>query len=89
MDVSPPFPSSALLKGGEKKTLVVAMTGRQLKIYDLAELRSKVDQIKDGEEDTQEWEAEQTRESSLKYMIRDLRCSADGIGESRTVRSSA
>lgn len=85
MDITPPQ-----TRGKEtKRRAVLAMTGRQVRIYDLEELRNKVDsaanaegeQSSDTNDDGEQWEAEQNRESSLKYMIRDVRCNPDGIGK--------
>lgn len=85
MDVSPPYPSSPLVKE-QKRRVVLAMTSRQVVIYDLGDLRRRIDAVQgasDGsdEADGEQWEPEQKRESSLKYMIRDVRCNADGVGE--------
>lgn len=80
MDVSPPYASSSLVQTGGKKRAVLAMTGRQIRIYDLEVLRAKADAQADGD-DGEQWEPEQERECSLKYMIRDVRCSPEGTGE--------
>lgn len=85
MDVSPPYPSSPLVKE-QKRRVVLAMTSRQVVIYDLADLRRRIDAAEgatDGSDEAngEQWEPEQKRESSLKYMIRDVRCNADGVGE--------
>ncbi|CAO1632600.1 unnamed protein product [Sympodiomycopsis kandeliae] len=78
MDVSPPYAGSSLLSSQVKRRVVLALAGRQVRIYDLEEVRRKVDNS-DSDADS-EWEPEQSRESSLKYMIRDVRCNAEGIG---------
>lgn len=81
MDVSPPWTASPLVpKEGVKRRLVVAMAARQVRIYDLEDLRRRCDAMS-GEDDGEQWDPEQTRESSLKYMVRDVRCNVDGIGE--------
>lgn len=82
MDVSPPWPASALVPAeGVRRRLVVAMAARQVRIYDLEDLRRRVDQAGGVDDEAEQWEAEQTRESSLKYMVRDVRCNPNGIGE--------
>lgn len=79
MDITPPYPSSALVKQPIKKRVVLATTSRHVRIYDLEVLRQRIDESK--EDDGDQWDPEQQRESSLKYMIRDVRCTPEGTGE--------
>lgn len=85
MDISPPYPRSSTESDPNiKRRAVLAMTGRQVRIYDLTKLREKIEARSDPgvePEGEAQWEAEQNRESSLKYMIRDLRCNPNGVGE--------
>ena len=67
MDVSPPTPSAP-------SRLVVAMSERSVFIFNTQQLREAVD----GQDAS--WEPEQRRESSLKFMLRDVRCMPDGEG---------
>lgn len=55
--------------------LVVAMAERAVYVYNLQTLRDAV-----GQGPSAPVEPEQTRESSLKFMLRDLRCMPSGIG---------
>ncbi|CDW97263.1 hypothetical protein, partial [Sporisorium scitamineum] len=92
MDVSPPFPStsepiySASSPGkpaprNDTPRLVVGMTGRHVFVYDLLPLRSAIDREAQGQRvATRDWQADQKRESSLKFMARDLRCMPAGDG---------
>lgn len=77
MDVSPPYPGSKLISGQVKRRAVLALAGRQVRIYDLDSLRSKLDS---NPSDEDQWPTEESRESSLKYMIRDVRCNPEGLG---------
>lgn len=54
--------------------LVVAMAGRAVYVYDTRRVRTALDR---GDDNLQ---PEQKRESSLKYMLRDVRCMPDGQG---------
>lgn len=84
MDVSPPYPSSGLVSPEAKKRLVLATAGQKIRVYDLQDLRGRIDAGSEGEGggalNDEQWEAEDNRESSLKYMIRDVRCNAEGTG---------
>lgn len=87
MDLSPPFPHTSLPNQASVQVLdptpraVVGMTGRHIHIFNLAQWRQEVDRIKQGEkEDEEAWKAEQKRESSLKFMVRDIRCMPSGDG---------
>ncbi|WFD00145.1 mitotic spindle checkpoint protein Bub3 [Malassezia yamatoensis] len=59
-----------------KPRMVVAMAERLVYIYDLQSIRDACDQ----KNFDQASKAEQTRESSLKFMLRDIRCMPDGLG---------
>ncbi|EST04634.1 WD40 repeat [Kalmanozyma brasiliensis GHG001] len=92
MDVSPPFPSlstptlSASSPGkavarNSTPRLVVALTGRHVWVYDLLPLRQAIDRERAGEKVSERhWQPDQKRESSLKFMARDLRCMPAGDG---------
>ncbi|EPQ31561.1 uncharacterized protein PFL1_00894 [Pseudozyma flocculosa PF-1] len=94
MDLSPPFasspaetrPVSASANGARVEVdrtprLVVGMTGRGVWIYELDKLRQTLDRAQAGQEVKEsDWEPEQKRESSLKFMIRDIRCMPAGDG---------
>lgn len=61
--------------------LVIGMVGRQVYVYDLIPLRSAIDRESAGEKVSgRDFEPDQKRESSLKYMIRDLQCMPAGDG---------
>lgn len=73
--------------------LVVGMTGRLVYIYDLGKWRGALEAQGNGAEiaaegatqtegdgDNEAWKPEQKRESSLKFMLRDVRCMPTGIG---------
>ncbi|PKI83814.1 hypothetical protein MVES_002284 [Malassezia vespertilionis] len=57
--------------------LVVATAGRGISIFNLHTIRDALD--RDVTEDAA-FAPEQTRESSLKFMLRDVRCMPDGLG---------
>ncbi|KAJ9474243.1 putative Nucleoporin GLE2 (putative) [Pseudozyma hubeiensis] len=95
MDVSPPFAQaiapdekiySATQPGIPTKRdstprLVVATAGRHVHVYDLLPLRRAIDKERSGQEvKTRDWAPDQRRESSLKFMARDLRCMPAGDG---------
>ncbi|GAC99747.1 hypothetical protein PHSY_007350 [Pseudozyma hubeiensis SY62] len=95
MDVSPPFAQavgsdekiySASKPGIPTKRdstprLVVAMAGRHVHVYDLLPLRRTIDKERSGQEvKARDWAPDQRRESSLKFMARDLRCMPAGDG---------
>ncbi|UZJ52075.1 hypothetical protein CBS101457_001395 [Exobasidium rhododendri] len=87
MDLSPPFPHTSLPDQSSVSIIdptpraVVGMAGRHIHIYNLAKWREEVDRVKaGGQEDEQVWNAEQKRESSLKFMVRDIRCMPSGDG---------
>lgn len=94
LDVSPPFPStpsdmpihSASTPGkshprDSTPRLVVGMAGRHVYVYDLIPLRAAIDRETAGEKVAERnWEPDQKRESSLKFMTRDLRCMPAGDG---------
>lgn len=95
MDISPPFQQGTddneLVYGASHPgkpaprdstpRLVVGMAGRHVYVYDLAPLRSAIDREQRGEKvEDRDWQPDQKRESSLKYMTRDLRCMAAGDG---------
>lgn len=67
MDVSPQTPSTP-------PRLVVAMSERSMSIFNTNQLLEAVN----GHQAS--WEPEQRRESSLKFMLRDVRCMPDGEG---------
>lgn len=84
MDLSPPFPSAPPAGADTTPRAVIAMTGRVVHIFALRKLREAVDARKDaqGQDATgPEWEPEQRRESSLKFMLRDVRCMPAGDGK--------
>jgi cell cycle arrest protein BUB3 len=87
MDLSPPFPHTSLPDQSSVHIVdptpraVVGMAGRNIHIFDLAKWRQEVDRVKSGgQADEQQWKAEQKRESSLKFMVRDIRCMPSGDG---------
>lgn len=95
MDVSPPFAQttdsndkiySASLPGqpharDSTPRLVVAMAGRHVFVYDLIPLRKAIDSEQAGKlVKERDWQPDQQRESSLKFMARDLRCMPAGDG---------
>ena len=87
MDVSPPFPHTSLPNQSSvaiadaTPRAVVGMTGRNIQIFNLAQWRQEIDRVKGGgQEDAAGWKAEQKRESSLKFMVRDIRCMPSGDG---------
>lgn len=87
MDLSPPFPHTLLPNQSSVKVIdstpraVVGMTGRHIHIFNLEQWRQEVDKVKKGgKEDEEAWKAEQKRESSLKFMVRDIRCMPNGDG---------
>jgi cell cycle arrest protein BUB3 len=87
MDLSPPFPHTSLPNQSSVQVIdptpraVVGMTGRHIHIFNLALWRQEVDRVKaGGQEDEASWKAEQKRESSLKFMVRDIRCMPSGDG---------
>ena len=94
MDLSPPFPLapaesrpvSASADGGKVEVdrtprAVVGMTGRSVYVYELDKLRAALDRQAAGETvPARDFEPEQKRESSLKFMIRDIRCMPAGDG---------
>lgn len=55
--------------------LVVAMAGRAVHVYNLEQLRDAI-----HAKATDAIAPENSRESSLKYMLRDVRCMPDGLG---------
>ncbi|KAL4401297.1 mitotic spindle checkpoint protein Bub3 [Malassezia pachydermatis] len=66
MDLAPPTPHSS-------PRLVIAMPDRAVYLFDTQQLRAAVD-------GHGSWEPEQKRESSLKFMLRDVRCMPNGVG---------
>jgi cell cycle arrest protein BUB3 len=87
MDLSPPFPHTSLPSQASIKVsdptprAVVGMAGRHIHIFNLAQWRQEVDRVKvTGQEDETSWKAEQKRESSLKFMVRDIKCMPNGDG---------
>lgn len=93
LDVSPPFPAagtesiySASTPGkpharDSTPRLVVGMAGRHVYVYDLVPLRSAIDRERAGQHvAARDWEPDQRRESSLKFMARDVRCMPAGDG---------
>ncbi len=62
--------------------LVVAMAGRHVWVYDLLPLAKAIRKEKNKGEVVKErdFEPDQKRESSLKYMTRDIRCMPAGDG---------
>ncbi|SOV02953.1 related to mitotic checkpoint protein BUB3 [Ustilago sp. UG-2017a] len=95
LDISPPFPLangdstpiySASAPGkphprDPTPRLVVGMTGRHVFVYDLLPLHSAIDREQAGERVAErDWQPDQKRESSLKFMARDLRCMPSGDG---------
>lgn len=92
MDVSPPFPTRQPAPSGATETTiidpkpraVVGMAGRMVHIFDLASWRAEVDRTKaegdGGASNDEAWKPEQKRESSLKFMLRDIRCMPGGNG---------
>lgn len=82
MDLSPPWPSSPLW-AKEKERLVVGMIDRKIRIYEVADLKFRIDQEQAGtmtsDDGPSDWPHDQ-RESSLKHMIRDIRCNPLGDG---------
>lgn len=93
MDISPPFihtsppgQSSSVQIIDPTPRAVVAMAGRHIHIFNLAQWRTQIDQMKSqqnglsSQEEEAAWKAEQRRESSLKFMVRDLKCMPSGDG---------
>lgn len=93
MDISPAFPGvqasqlptasqgGKLAERDETPRLVVGMAGRHVYVYDLVPLRAAIDREARGEAvEERDWEPDQKRESSLKFMARDVRCMPSGDG---------
>jgi cell cycle arrest protein BUB3 len=76
------LPSKPVALAVTTEKAVVAMTARKVSIYDLKALRDLVDQSETppGENDFLEPQPWQERESSLKFMTRDVACLIDGAG---------
>ncbi|KAL9933285.1 hypothetical protein V8E36_008003 [Tilletia maclaganii] len=80
MDVSPPY-STVKLAGASPPRLAVGLTNRRVNIYDLTQWAAAAERSARGEDTTEEeWEPAESRESTLKFMFRDLRCMPDGSG---------
>ncbi|KAE8216634.1 hypothetical protein CF327_g286 [Tilletia walkeri] len=80
MDISPPFASS-LAHLDPTPRLVVGLTSRKVTIYNLEKWANAAAKVLAGEETTEEeWEPEESRESGLKFMFKDIRCLPDGSG---------
>ncbi|PWY96892.1 WD40 repeat-like protein, partial [Testicularia cyperi] len=61
--------------------LVVGMVGRTVFVYDLLPLAASLERFERGEQiSDRDWQPDQRRESSLKYMMRDLRAMPAGDG---------
>nr|CDI54780.1 related to mitotic checkpoint protein BUB3 [Melanopsichium pennsylvanicum 4] len=61
--------------------LVVAMAARHVYVYDLLPLKTTIQKEAQGQEvKARDWQPDQKRESSLKFMARDLRCMPAGDG---------
>lgn len=85
MDISPSFPNTQTPKGTVQISettprLVVAMAGRLVHIYELSRWRAELDQGTSSPDDSPAWKPAQKRESSLKYMLRDVRTTVSGQG---------
>ncbi|SPO28495.1 related to mitotic checkpoint protein BUB3 [Ustilago trichophora] len=95
MDISPPFfpstpptlPIYSASRPGQPNPLdptprlVIGMTGRHVYVYDLHPLKSAIDREQAGEKVAErDFHPDQRRESSLKFMARDLRCMPAGDG---------
>ncbi|MCO5613949.1 hypothetical protein L7F22_068229 [Adiantum nelumboides] len=87
MDLSPPYPITSENAGrsisitDQTPRLVVGMAGRLIHIFELSKWREEIDNVKAGKSNNEDvWRAEQKRESSLKFMLRDIRCMPDGQG---------
>ena len=83
LDVSPPYwhASDDATRIDATPRLVVGMAGRHVYVYDLLPLRTALDKHSAGESVAErDWEPDQKRESSLKFMARDLRCMPAGDG---------
>jgi cell cycle arrest protein BUB3 len=76
------LPSKPVALAVTTEKAVVAMTARKVSIYDLKALRDLVDQSESppGENEFLEPQPWQERESSLKFMTRDVACLIDGAG---------
>lgn len=93
MDISPPFAHTETARGNvtindTTPRLVVAMAGRLVYIYDMSQWRAELDSSPtqsssaspSTEEESPAWKPAQKRESSLKYMLRDIRTTTTGQG---------
>lgn len=83
MDVSPPYPiaEKSINIIEDTPRLVIGMAGRLIHIFNLSRWREEVENGEiDRQNDESVWRAEQKRESSLKFMLRDIRCMPDGQG---------
>ncbi|PWN51962.1 WD40 repeat-like protein [Violaceomyces palustris] len=94
MDLSPPFPSApmdarsvsasangATVEPDRTPRAVIAMTGRTVHIYELNRIKETLERVKKGEEvEEKDFEPDQRRESSLKFMLRDVKCMPAGDG---------
>ncbi len=85
MDVSPPFPESSTSVVDSTPRLIVATAARLLVVYNLekigAALRAAKAEGRELADDDASLQPEYTRESSLKYMLRDVKCMPNGDGE--------
>ena len=85
MDVSPPFPSTTQSFVDETRRLIVSTAGRMLVVFKLDELSAALRQAKENGTDLADDDAilqpEYSRESSLKFMLRDVKCMPNGDGK--------
>ncbi|KDN52472.1 WD40 repeat-like protein [Tilletiaria anomala UBC 951] len=85
LDVSPPWPNvSEVQMVDTTPRLIVAMAGRTLAVFNLDKLGEALRNAKAGGTDLGDDDVgiqpEYTRESSLKFMLRDVKCMPNGDG---------
>lgn len=78
IDVAPPYSGTTDNEAAkivdDTPRLVVGMTGRLVHIYNISQWSAE------RRDDESVWKPEQKRESSLKFMLRDIRCMPSGTG---------
>ncbi|PWN41394.1 WD40 repeat-like protein, partial [Ceraceosorus guamensis] len=78
VDISTAPASEASTSSDFVPRLVVAMTTRRVHVYETRKLRAACDRHATKEDEA--WKPAQVRDSSLKFMTRDLKCMPDGTG---------
>ncbi|CAD6901616.1 unnamed protein product [Tilletia controversa] len=78
MDISPPY-SSSLAEIDPTPRLVVGLTNRKVTIYNLDKWARAAAKVMAGQETTEEeWAPEESRDSGLKFILKDIRCLPNG-----------